>query len=72
MSEVTRSTADGEGVTSMMAFSSAVSDMMALLYRASQREIDDAWLVTAHRSSLPCIALLVLRSHRLLPVLGRF
>ena len=33
----------------MMALSSAVSDMMALPYGASEREIDDDWLVAAHR-----------------------
>lgn len=47
--EVLRQTADGEGVNAMVALSSAVSDMMALPLGAPQREIDDAWLVAAHR-----------------------
>lgn len=47
--EVNLQTADGPGVNAMMALASAVNDMMALPYGASQREIDDAWLVAAHR-----------------------
>lgn len=47
--EVNKLTADGEGVNAMMALASAVADMMALPWGASQREIDDAWMVAAHR-----------------------
>ena len=47
--EVNLQTADGPGVNAMMALASAVNDMMALPYGASQREIDEAWLVAAHR-----------------------
>lgn len=47
--EVNSQTADGPGVNAMMALSSAVNDMMALPYGASQRETDEAWLVAAHR-----------------------
>jgi hypothetical protein len=49
MMEVNLQTADGAGVNAMMALASAVNDMMALPHGASQREIDEAWLVAAHR-----------------------
>lgn len=47
--EVNRLTSDLEGVNAMMSLLAAVADMMALPYGASQREIDDAWLLAAHR-----------------------
>lgn len=47
--EVNRQTSDLDGVNAMLALSSAVSDMMALPYGAIQREIDEAWMVAAHR-----------------------
>lgn len=47
--EVNRLTGDLEGVSAMMAMASAVNDMMALPYGATQREIDEAWMVAAHR-----------------------
>lgn len=47
--EVNRQTGDQEGVNAMLALASAVSDMMALPYGATQREIDEAWLLAAHR-----------------------
>lgn len=47
--EVNMRTADQDGVNAMMALLAAVSDMMALPYGASQREIDEAWLLAAHR-----------------------
>ena len=47
--EVNRQTGDMEGVNAMLDMGSAVNDMMALPYGATQREIDEAWLVAAHR-----------------------
>jgi len=47
--EVNRRTGDLEGVNAMMGLASAVNDMMALPHGASQRDIDDAWLLAAHR-----------------------
>lgn len=47
--EVNRFTMDQEGVNAMMALLAAVADMMALPYGASQRDIDEAWLLACHR-----------------------
>jgi len=47
--EVNRLTSDLDGVSAMMALLAHVADMMALPYGASQRDIDDAWLLAAHR-----------------------
>lgn len=47
--EVNNLTADGAGVNAMMTLVSDVNDMMALPRGASQRDIDEAWLVSAHR-----------------------
>jgi len=47
--EVNRWTMDLDGVNSMMALAADVADMMALPYGASQKDVDDAWLLACHR-----------------------